>query len=201
MKKNILVLIILTLFVNKSFSQYVAEEVRKSANMENTSDNKLQNIYGFKVEAISGKEFDLKSLAGKKVMIVNTASECGFTPQYAQLEQLYKEYGNQLTIIGFPTNDFGKQEPGSNEQIATFCQKNYGVTFPMMAKITVTGKTIHPLYKFLTNKSKNGFQDSKVEWNFQKYLIDEKGNLVKVLSSKVSPMDESILNWIATGQI
>ncbi len=156
-----------------------------------------KTIYQFKVEDINGETFDLSSLKGKKVMIVNTASKCGFTPQYAELQRIYEQYKyDDFVIIGFPSNDFGNQEPGSNEEISEFCQKNYGVDFPMMAKITVKGEEKHPLYQFLTEKSKNGFKDSEVKWNFQKYLIDRDGKLVAVKDSNVVPDDNSILSWI-----
>ena len=130
-------------------------------------------------------------------MIVNTASECGLTPQYKDLEALFEKYKNKnFVIIGFPSNDFGSQEPGTNTEIATFCKKNYGVTFPMMSKIAVKGNGKHPLYQFLTEKAKNGLQDSQVKWNFQKYLINEQGKLIKVIDPQVLPNDESIINWI-----
>jgi glutathione peroxidase len=155
------------------------------------------SIHSFTVVSIEDQNIDLSQYAGKKVMIVNTASKCGLTPQYEKLEELYKLYKDKnFVILGFPANDFMKQEPGSNEEIASFCQKNYGVSFPMMAKISVKGKEMHPLYKFLTEKSQNGLEDNEVKWNFQKYLIDEKGHLVKVISPKTSPMDEEIINWI-----
>ncbi len=156
-----------------------------------------QTIYQFKVEDLSGKTFDFASLKGKKILVVNTASKCGYTPQYKDLEALYKKYKNQnFVIIGFPANNFGQQEPGTNKEIATFCELNYGVSFPMMSKISVKGKDMHPLYQFLTQKSKNGLKDSEVEWNFQKYLINEKGELEKVLLSAVKPTDADIVNWI-----
>jgi glutathione peroxidase len=156
-----------------------------------------KSFYDFKVKDIDGKEFDLSSLKGKKVLVVNTASKCGNTPQYKDLESLYKEYGNQkFMIIGFPANNFGSQEPGTNTDIKTFCTANYGVTFPMMSKISVKGDDIAPLYKWLTSKQLNGVKDSEVKWNFQKYLIDDKGNLVDVVDPKVNPKDEKILNWI-----
>jgi glutathione peroxidase len=130
-------------------------------------------------------------------MIVNTASECGLTPQYEQLQTVYEKYKDQnFVIVGFPANNFGSQEPGSNAQIATFCQKNYGVSFPMMAKISVKGNDQHPAYQFLTQKAKNGLEDSDVQWNFQKYLINESGELVKVVSPRTLPTDAEIINWI-----
>lgn len=156
-----------------------------------------QTIYQFKVNDIEGNSFDLVQLKGKKVMIVNTASKCGLTPQYATLEKMYEEYKElDFIIIGFPANDFMKQEPGTNEEIAEFCQKNYGVSFPMMEKITVKGEDIHPLYQFLTEKKQNGLEDNKVKWNFQKYLIGEEGRLEKVIPPSTSPDDISIIEWI-----
>jgi len=156
-----------------------------------------QQIYDYKVDDIDGEPFDLKKLKGKKVMIVNTASKCGLTPQYEELEKLYKTYKDQdFIIVGFPTNDFLNQDPGSNEQIKSFCLKNYGVTFPMMSKISVKGKEKHPLYEYLTSKALNKLEDNKVKWNFQKYLIDEKGVLVRVVDPSTSPLDASIVQWI-----
>ena len=156
-----------------------------------------QSIYQYKVEDLSGNTFDFASLKGKKILIVNTASKCGYTPQYEQLEAVYNKYKNKnLVIIGFPANNFMWQERGTNEEIATFSKSKYGVTFPMMAKISVKGKDMHPIYQFLTQKKLNGVLDSKVEWNFQKYLINEKGQLEQVYMSGVKPNDEKIINWI-----
>ena len=165
--------------------------------METQAAISAETIYQFKVTDLYGKEFDFASLKGKKILIVNTASECGLTPQYKDLEAIYEKYKDlNFVIVGFPANNFGSQEPGSNEQIAKFCQLNYGVTFPMMSKVSVKGSDIDNVYKFLTQKSKNGLQDSEVEWNFQKYLINEKGELVKVLSPRVLPTDAAIVGWI-----
>lgn len=156
-----------------------------------------QTIYDFKLEDIDGKTVDLASFKGKKVMIVNTASKCGLTPQFEELEKLYNLYkASGFVVIGFPTNDFMSQDPGSNEEIKAFCTKNYGVSFPMMAKIKVKGDEKHSLYQFLTQKEKNGLEDNKVQWNFQKYLINESGKLVKVIKPNTSPLDEEIQNWI-----
>jgi glutathione peroxidase len=156
-----------------------------------------KSFYDFTVKTINGEDFALSSLKGKKVLVVNTASKCGYTPQYADLEKLYKEYGgDHFVIIGFPANNFLSQEPGSNEEIENFCRVNYGVTFPMMAKISVKGKDIHPLYQWLTSKSLNGVMDSQVKWNFQKYLIDENGRLVDVVMTKESPYCERIISWL-----
>jgi glutathione peroxidase len=154
-------------------------------------------FYDFRVKDIDGNPFDLMSLKGKKVLLVNTASKCGFTPQYADLEKLYEEYKNKnFVIIGFPANNFMGQEPGTNAEIKNFCSANYGVTFPMMSKISVKGRDIDPLYKWLTSKELNGVMDSEVGWNFQKYMIDEKGNLVDMVPSKDKPYSDKIVNWI-----
>jgi glutathione peroxidase len=156
-----------------------------------------ETIYQFKVKDIQGKEFDFSTLKGKKIMIVNTASECGLTPQYEQLQALYDEFQkDNFVIVGFPANNFNQQEPGTNENIASFCSKNYGVKFPMMEKISVKGNDMHDLYKFLTQKDKNGLEDNSVRWNFQKYLINENGHLDKVIAPQTLPIDESIIDWI-----
>ena len=157
----------------------------------------IESIHQFKVKDIDGNYFDFDKLKGKKVMIVNTASKCGLTPQYEKLEALYQKYQDKnFVIIGFPANNFMGQEPGSNEEIAKFCQKNYGVTFPMMEKISVKGKDIHPVYQFLTSKDKNGLEDNEVQWNFQKYLLNENGHLEKVISPRTQPDDKEIISWI-----
>lgn len=156
-----------------------------------------KTLYDFKAKTIDGKDFDFSSLKGKKVIIVNTASKCGYTPQYAKLEELYKEMGgDKFEIIGFPANNFGGQEPGSNDEIAGFCQKNYGVSFTMMEKISVKGKDQDPLYAWLTQKAGNGVEDAPVKWNFQKFLIDENGKYVKSLGSGVDPLSKDVTSWI-----
>jgi glutathione peroxidase len=158
---------------------------------------KTKTIYDFKCNTIDGNSFDFSSLKGKKIMLVNTASECGYTPQYKDLQALYDQYKDKnFIIIGFPCNDFGGQEPGSLTEIKSFCTKNYGVTFPMMEKISVKGEKCSEIYKWLTNKSENGIEDSKVNWNFNKYLINEKGEYVKHLGSSVNPLDKEITSWI-----
>ena len=165
--------------------------------MNTENQQTAQNIYDFKVETITGDTLDLATLKGKKVIIVNTASKCGLTPQFEGLEKLHQLHKNKnLVIIGFPSNDFMSQDPGSNEEIAEFCQLNYGVTFPMMAKIVVKGKNQHPLYQYLTQKSLNGKDDYDVQWNFQKFLINENGTIDKVIDPKTSPLDEEIIEWI-----
>jgi glutathione peroxidase len=155
-------------------------------------------FYDFKVKTLDGEIFDFSSLRGKKVMIVNTASKCGFTPQYKELEELYENYKDDLVIIGFPANNFMNQEPGTASEIRKFCTMNYGVTFPLMEKISVKGKDMHPVYRWLTSKDRNGVRDSEVKWNFQKYLIDEKGRLVDVVYSREKPMSDKILSWITS---
>lgn len=158
---------------------------------------KAQTFYDLKTTTIDGKEFNFSSLKGKRVMIVNTASKCGFTPQYEDLEKVYKQYKDKnFVIIGFPANNFNKQEPGTNADIKEFCTKNYGVSFPMMEKISVKGEDMDPVYHWLTEKKLNGKMDSSVKWNFQKYLIDENGNLVDVAYSIEKPSDDKIVSWI-----
>lgn len=154
----------------------------------------LQNrsIYDFKVLALNGDTIDFASFKGKKILIVNTASKCGFTPQYEGLEQLYEKYKDRLVVIGFPANNFLYQEPGSNEKIGEFCKKNYAVSFPMAAKISVKGKNIAPIYQWLCNKEENGVMDAKVKWNFNKFLLDENGKLIAYFPSKVTPLSEEI---------
>jgi len=162
-------------------------------------EQETENIYQYQVTDLYGESFDFSDLKGKKVMVVNTASECGLTPQYEHLQKLYDTYKDKnFVIVGFPANNFGGQEPGSDAQIASFCKENYGVTFPMMSKISVKGGDMHEVYHFLTEKQKNGLQDSEVAWNFQKYLLDEKGELVMVVPPKTLPTDPSIVDWIET---
>ncbi len=160
-----------------------------------SAQNKV--LYDFKATTLDGQAFDLSSLKGKKVMVVNTASKCGLTPQYGLLQKLYDKYKDKnFVIVGFPANNFASQEPGSNKEISEFCTKNYGVTFPMMSKISVKGDDMDPLYKWLTNKAENKVLDAPVQWNFQKFLIDEKGQLADVALPKELPDEEKIVNWI-----
>lgn len=157
------------------------------------------NFHSFKTKTIDGKVFDLSSLKGKKVLVVNTASKCGLTPQYKDLQELYLKYGSdKFVIIGFPANNFLSQEPGSNSEIKQFCTENYEVTFPMMQKISVKGDDIDPIYKWLTSKSLNGKMDAEVSWNFQKFMIDENGNFVDMASPRTKPSDEKIIKWITS---
>lgn len=152
------------------------------------------NIYSFEILDISGNRFDWETIKGKKIMVVNVASKCGLTPQYQQLEKLYQEQqSNGFTILGFPANNFGAQDPGTNDEIAAFCEINYHVSFPMMSKISVLGDDQHPLYKWLTEET-----NESVAWNFQKFLVDENGDVVECIPPSVLPNDESITRWIET---
>jgi len=162
-----------------------------------TLQAQTKTFHSFQVKDINGKTFDLASLKGKKVLVVNTASKCGYTPQYEGLEELYKKFKDMnFVIIGFPANNFGAQEPGSDSDIKAFCTKNYGVTFPMMSKISVKGDDMAPIYQWLTKQTMNGKMDSEVKWNFQKYLIDENGQLIASFPSAEKPMSDKITSWI-----
>jgi glutathione peroxidase len=190
--KKILFLLFITLLTYPAFAN--------NANVNNDADVKnvnAKNFFDFTVEAIDGKEFSLSQLKGKKIMVVNVASKCGLTPQYTQLQELYDKYkDNNFTVIAFPANNFGKQEPGTNEEIKNFCTSNYNVTFPLMAKISVKGEDIAPIYKWLTDKNENGKESIEVLWNFQKFLIDEEGNWVKSIDPRVIPTADEIISWI-----
>lgn len=170
------------------------------------------SIYDFKVSGLDGNDIDFSAFKGKKIMIVNTASQCGNTPQYKELEALYEKYKDRLVIVGFPANNFGQQEPGSNTEIKEFCTKNYGVTFPMAEKVSVKGEDICPLYKWLVDQSKelsktiNGtsskelvwkrYLQNPVDWNFTKFLLDENGKLIAVFHNRVNPMSEEVLGYL-----
>lgn len=170
---------------NKSNSQTAISTAESHLNMK--------TLHDYQSQTLRGEEFDFENLQGKRVLIVNTASECGFTPQYEKLQELYEEFGGQdFTIVGFPSNDFGGQEPGSDAEIKDFCQQNYGVTFPMMSKTPVTGDKRHPVYQWLTQQSLNGVSDAAVSWNFNKFLVDAQGNWIAHYPSQVSPLDDRI---------
>lgn len=158
----------------------------------NTTKDTNKSIHQFKVASLDGGTIDFASFKGKKILVVNTASECGYTPQYKDLQALYEKYKEKLVIIGFPANNFGGQEPGSNEEIKSFCQKNYGVSFPMAAKISVNGEDIAPIYKWLTSKEQNAVLDATIKWNFNKFLLDENGHMIAYFPSRVTPMSEEI---------
>ena len=152
----------------------------------------MKSLYDFKVESLDGKEINFADFKGKKILIVNTASQCGFTPQYADLEKVAEQYKDKLVVVGFPANNFGGQEPGSNAEIGAFCEKNYGVTFPMAAKVSVKGDDIAPIFKFLTDKDLNGVKNTSILWNFTKFLVDENGKLIDTYISTTKPSSESV---------
>lgn len=156
----------------------------------------MKSIYDYKVEGLDGKEINFADFKGKKILIVNTASECGFTPQYADLEQVSKDYKDKLVVIGFPANNFGGQEPGSNAEIGAFCQKNFGVSFPMAAKVSVKGDDTAPIFKYLTEKELNGVKNTTILWNFTKFLVDENGKLIDSFISTTKPTDDAITKYL-----
>ena len=203
MKKVLVVLLSIVVFSCKNQEETLKnDDTQKTSTIEKPDQTIVKNlegqsIYQYQATDINGKAFDFSKLKGKKVMVVNTASECGFTEQYEQLQAIYKKYkGDGFVVVAFPTNDFGEQEPGTNKEIATFCKKNYGVTFPLMSKVTVKGDKIHPVYDFLTHKSKNGLKDNSIHWNFQKYLINESGHVDQVVGPQIVPDDPVIIEWI-----
>lgn len=169
-----------------------SDNTNSTGNMNNEMTDTTKNIHGFKVTALDGGTIDFSSFKGKKILIVNSASECGYTPQYKDLEALYETYKDKLVIVGFPANNFGGQEPGTNAEIKSFCTKNYGVSFPMAAKISVKGNDMDPIYQWLTQKDKNGVLDAEVKWNFNKFLIDENGRMMYKFESSVNPMSTEI---------
>ncbi|MGA9212541.1 MAG: glutathione peroxidase [Kaistella sp.] len=191
MKKLLLLLLSAGTFLQscKNQKNTISETKNTKTNMENT-------IYNYKVESLDGKEINFADFKGKKILVVNTASKCGFTPQYADLEKLSKEYPDKLVVIGFPANNFGGQEPGSNQEIGAFCEKNFGVTFPMAAKVSVKGEDIAPLFKYLTDKDLNGVKNTTILWNFTKFLIDENGYLIDSYLSTTNPTSESITKYL-----
>jgi glutathione peroxidase len=173
------------------------ERPSDTAELHPSFDQTMESsFYNFKMKDINGKEVDFAEFKGKKLLLVNVASKCGYTKQYAQLQELYSEHGDDILILGFPANNFGGQEPGSNEEIKDFCSTEYGVTFPMFEKISVAGFDKHPLYRWLSDASQNGWNNEEPSWNFCKYFINEKGELVKFFPSKVTPLDEEILQLI-----
>jgi glutathione peroxidase len=163
----------------------------KKANPEIT-----KNIYSFKIKSLDGGIIDFSQYKGRKILIVNTASHCGFTPQYAALEKLYEQYKSTLVVVGFPSADFGDQEFHNDSDIHTFCQKNFGVTFPLTTRVDVKGDNTTEIYKYLCNKSENGVLDATISWNFNKFIIDEKGNLLAHFDSKVTPDSDELLKYI-----
>lgn len=162
----------------------------------NNIDPKAKSIYDFKIASIDGGVIDFSKFKGKKILVVNTASKCGFTPQYKGLEKLYEDHKNNLVIVGFPSDNFGGQEYQDNKDIKSFCEKNYGVTFPLTTRVDVKGDSATPVFKYLCSKNENGVLDATISWNFNKFLIDEKGNLLAHFDSKVTPESEELLSMI-----
>ena len=176
------------------FTRCATSQDRPKATANTATPPAASDFYSFKVKTLDGGELDFATLKGKKVLIVNTASKCGYTPQYAGLEQLHQQYKDKnVVVIGFPANDFMAQEPGTNAEIGAFCSKNYGVTFPIMDKVTVVGGAKAPVYQWLSSKAKNGWNDQEPSWNFCKYLVNEKGELVSFFTSKTEPMSDEIV--------
>lgn len=167
------------------------------AGMFSLTSNKMESsFYDFKLKDLDGKEIDFSQYKGKKVLLVNVASKCGYTPQYEALQELYENYGEKMEILAFPANNFGGQEPGSNEEIKEFCNENYGVTFPVFEKISVKGFDKHPLYRWLSDEKLNGWNNQEPTWNFCKYYVNENGELMKFFPSAVAPLDEEILEIV-----
>jgi glutathione peroxidase len=195
-QKKIKKMLFIILFIVAVVAAGVAYYLFTNGNVKVDMALKSDTLYGFEVKGLDGSSIDFAQFKGKKILVVNTASKCGFTPQYEGLERLYKRFSDKMVIVGFPSNDFLDQEPGKDAEIAAFCQRNYGVTFPMAAKIDVKGKRQAPIYQWLTNKSLNGVESSAVLWNFQKYLIDENGRLIKHFPPKTDPEDPTIIALI-----
>ncbi|PQA91890.1 glutathione peroxidase [Chryseobacterium shigense] len=189
--KNIFLLLL-------SFVAFLQSCTNQKSEISQAKTNELmgKTIYDFKVEGLDGNEINFADFKGKKILIVNTASECGFTPQYADLEKVYEEYKDKLVIVGFPANNFGGQEPGTNTEIGAFCQKNYGVTFPLAAKVSVKGDDTAPIFKYLTEKELNGVKNTTILWNFTKFLIDENGKLVDTFVSTTKPTSDAIIKHL-----
>ncbi|RQP13570.1 MAG: glutathione peroxidase [Chryseobacterium sp.] len=172
------------------------QQQNKKVNTVKQQTMKAGNIYSYKVPSLAGGDIDFSDFRGKKILVVNTASECGYTPQYEDLQKLYEQYKDRLVIVGFPANNFGGQEPGSNEEIKTFCEANYGVSFPMAAKVSVKGDDEAPIFKYLTRQELNGVKDTDIKWNFTKFLLDENGRLIDSFPSKVKPTDGEIVKYL-----
>ncbi|WP_267402966.1 MULTISPECIES: glutathione peroxidase [unclassified Chryseobacterium] len=189
MKKIFLLMLSFVAFLQSCMNQ--KSEVSKAK----TNELMGKSIYDFKVESLDGKEINFADFKGKKILIVNTASECGFTPQYADLEKVSEEYKDKVVVVGFPANNFGGQEPGTNTEIGAFCQKNYGVTFPLAAKVSVKGDDTAPIFKYLTEKDLNGVKNTTILWNFTKFLVDENGKLIDSFVSTTKPTSDAITKY------
>ncbi len=190
MKKLFVVMVSFAVFCNS------CAQKKNDVSKVKTQQVMSKSIYDYKVDALEeGKTINFADFKGKKILIVNTASECGYTPQYADLEKISKDYAEKLVVVGFPANNFGGQEPGSNVEIGAFCQKNYGVTFPLASKVSVKGDDTAPIFKYLSDKNLNGVKDTDIQWNFTKFLVDENGKLIESFPSKVKPTDEAITKY------
>ncbi|MXS72891.1 glutathione peroxidase [Chryseobacterium binzhouense] len=190
MKKIFIVMVSFAVFCNS------CAQKKNDVSKVKTQQVMSKSIYDYKVDALEeGKTINFADFKGKKILIVNTASECGYTPQYADLEKISKDYAEKLVVVGFPANNFGGQEPGSNVEIGAFCQKNYGVTFPLASKVSVKGDDTAPIFKYLSDKNLNGVKDTDIQWNFTKFLVDENGKLIESFPSKVKPTDEAITKY------
>ena len=190
--KNIFVIMISL----ASFFNSCAQKKNDESSIK-TNQKMSQSIYDFQVEALEeGKTINFADFKGKKILIVNTASECGYTKQYEDLEKISKDYAGKLVVVGFPANNFGGQEPGTNEEIGAFCKKNFGVTFPLASKISVKGEDTAPIFKYLSDKNLNGVKDTDIQWNFTKFLIDENGKIIDSFPSKIKPTDEEIIKHL-----
>lgn len=189
MKRVFILLLSAVAFLQSCMNQ------KTEVSQQKTAENMGKTIYDYKVESLDGGEINFADFKGKKILIVNTASECGFTPQYADLEKVYQQYKDKVVIVGFPANNFGGQEPGTNAEIGAFCQKNYGVTFPMAAKVSVKGDDTAPIFKYLTEKELNGVKNTAILWNFTKFLIDENGKLIDTFISTTKPTDDAIVKY------
>lgn len=190
MKKLFVVLLSAIAFLQSCTNQ------KTDSNKAQTAKEMGKTIYDYQVEGLDGQTINFADFKGKKILIVNTASKCGFTPQYADLQKLYDQYKDQLVVVGFPADNFGHQEPGTNEEIGAFCQKNYGVTFPMAAKVSVKGDDTAPIFKYLTEKELNGVKNTAILWNFTKFLLDENGKLVDTFVSTTKPTDDAIVKYL-----
>lgn len=187
MKKIFIIILAVGAFLQSCTQQ--KKEISKDKN------SSMETIYNYKVESLNGSEIDFEDFKGKKILIVNTASECGFTKQYADLEEISKTYPDKVVVVGFPANNFGNQESGTNEEIGAFCEKNFGVTFPLAAKVSVKGDDIAPIFKYLTEKDMNGVKNTTILWNFTKFLVDENGKLIDSFISTTKPTDEKITKY------
>jgi len=194
MKTILIIFSLIMLACTSSVQKQTSEESSQAFEMNQT--NMEKSFYDFKMNDIDGKEVDFSQYKGKRILLVNVASKCGYTPQYEQLQELNETYGDKVVILGFPANNFGGQESGTNEEIKQFCTSNFGVTFQMFDKISVKGIDKHPLYRWLSDKSQNGWNDKEPSWNFCKYFINENGELKQFFSSSVNPLDEEIIKLI-----